>query len=280
MENKTLEKRFWSKVKKTSGCWIWTGATNSCGYGDIWATTRLERAHRVSWFFAHGPIPEGKLVLHKCDNPPCVNPDHLFLGTHRDNTQDMFKKNRANKVRGEGHPLTFFTEDQVIELRRRYGAGEDIKLLAKEFNTTRDSIYPAVSGRTWKHLPGAIKRGLPKGAIAPFAKLTDESVIEAHKRIKNGESINKVAQELGCSGVALGNAVNGKTWKHLNLSPLNLKTAKGSRQHRSKLTDDQIRGIRELHAKGVTMKVIANIYSVSQSTVCNIISGKRWSHVT
>jgi hypothetical protein len=87
--------RFWPKVEKTDGCWLWTGATDRRGYGKIFdGAGKLLIASRVAHELCIGPIPDGLCVLHKCDNPPCVNPDHLFLGTFGDNTQDMLAKGR------------------------------------------------------------------------------------------------------------------------------------------------------------------------------------------
>lgn len=94
---KTLEERFWKKVLKTEGCWLWLGAPTTVGYGLIWANRRNWFAHRLSWQFHCGPIPEGDgyhgmCVLHHCDTPLCVRPDHLFLGA--DNNADMMMKGR------------------------------------------------------------------------------------------------------------------------------------------------------------------------------------------
>jgi hypothetical protein len=280
MENKTLKERFWSKVEKTSGCWNWTASKANYGYGSIWDGERLQRAHRLSWSWVNGPIPEGMWVLHHCDNTACVRPDHLYLGKPKDNTKDMFDRGRAKPVHGETHPLTSLTEQQVIEIRRRYRDGENPKDFADDFGMKWESIYRIARGDTWKHVPGAVKRGKARGINHCWSKLTDDRVREAHKRAANGETLADIAREFGCSGVGLGAAVNGKTWKHLNLPPLNLKSAKGSRQRNAKLTEDQVRGIRELHAKGVKGVTIAKIYSISTSVVSVIASGKRWSHVT
>lgn len=92
--------RFWSKVDKGPGCWTWTGATQNYGYGAVTIHGLTRRAHRVSWELAHGPIPDGLHVCHRCDNPPCVNPDHLFLGTAQDNVDDKDAKGRGRNQVG------------------------------------------------------------------------------------------------------------------------------------------------------------------------------------
>ncbi len=106
----TLERRFWAKVEKTETCWLWTGRLDKLGYGDIRAHGRRQRAHRVSWQFAHGAIPDGMFVCHRCDTPPCVNPAHLFVGSAADNNRDMAAKGRNHNQRKThcevGHPLT------------------------------------------------------------------------------------------------------------------------------------------------------------------------------
>jgi hypothetical protein len=98
-----LHLRFWTKVDKSgaNGCWIWTAARSSHGYGKIGGPSRrILKAHRVAWELVHGSIPEGFLVCHHCDNPPCVNPDHLYLGTHKDNSRDMVVRGRAKRYQG------------------------------------------------------------------------------------------------------------------------------------------------------------------------------------
>ena len=122
-----IAEQFWSRVEKTDSCWLWTGSTNKYGYGlthrggPNQATTR--RAHRMAWELCNGPIPKGLWVLHKCDNPPCVNPDHLFVGNRSDNMKDAAAKGRnctVGKSRlthcKHGHP--FSPENTYI---RRYG---------------------------------------------------------------------------------------------------------------------------------------------------------------
>jgi hypothetical protein len=92
----TLEERFWLKARKADGCWSWGGRLHS-GYGLIAVNGKTTSANRASWIIHFGPIPDGMLVCHKCDNPECTNPEHLFLGTHKANAEDMVKKGRSGK---------------------------------------------------------------------------------------------------------------------------------------------------------------------------------------
>jgi hypothetical protein len=92
-----FEDRFWSRVDKTDGCWLWTGWTSRFGYGRIKRDNRECLTHRVSWELTNGPIPDGMCVLHRCDVPACVRPDHLFLGTKTDNAADRTAKGRTHR---------------------------------------------------------------------------------------------------------------------------------------------------------------------------------------
>ncbi len=120
-----LEQRFWSKVNKSKSCWLWIGPKNNAGYGMITIKARRPRctwyAHRIAWELTNGPIPDQSprlCICHRCDNPSCVNPEHLFLGTDRDNVLDAFAKGRRLKNRRP--KSTRFTPEQIKEIRRAY----------------------------------------------------------------------------------------------------------------------------------------------------------------
>ena len=135
----------------TSGCFLWTGAVDGCGYGWIGARNRgMLRAHRVSWELHRGPIPLGMCVLHRCDNPPCVNPEHLFLGTQWDNTNDCKAKGRLNRARGTAHARNKLTEQQVREII----GGSKLKrsALAEKYNVSWTTISHIKNRKIWKHI--------------------------------------------------------------------------------------------------------------------------------
>lgn len=147
--------RFWSRVRKGDGCWLWTGGLNKPnGYGQINVQRRHRLAHQVAWCIANpgSSIPPGQCVLHRCDNPQCVNPDHLFLGTHSDNMHDMYSKDRRQSARGEKHGLAKLTSQDVIAIRARKARGLSLHRLAKDFGVARRTIQHVVQRRTWTHV--------------------------------------------------------------------------------------------------------------------------------
>lgn len=154
-----LEDRFWSKVNKNSsptGCWMWEGAIVKYGVIDIGGNQRL--AHRVSWELTYGEIPEGEgyhgtCVCHRCDNPLCVNPEHLFLGSIADNMKDRNNKNRQAK--GERSGPSKLKEIQVKEIRRLYKlGGETCRTLANKFGVSNSLVKQIVRGTAWSYLNG------------------------------------------------------------------------------------------------------------------------------
>ncbi len=151
-----LAERFWAHVEKTEGCWNWTAHRNSDGYGMIGLerTRRVERTHRLSWVLHNGPIPDGLQVLHRCDNPACVRPDHLWLGTQIENIADMDAKGRRrfNPARGSQLPNAKLTEADIPVIWQMIGAGVSDRLIGERFGVTRLAILLIRHGKNWKHL--------------------------------------------------------------------------------------------------------------------------------
>lgn len=146
-----LRKRFFDLVQITDGCHLWTGRLSG-GYGTICGGAKGPLlAHRLAYEYAIGPIPDGLLVCHTCDNPPCVNPAHLFVGTNDDNMADMARKGRQAK--GEKSGMAKLTEEDVVNIRKKYRKGiYGQVILAREFGVTHQNIAAIVKVRTWKHV--------------------------------------------------------------------------------------------------------------------------------
>jgi hypothetical protein len=159
--------RFWEKVEKTDGCWLWKGTRDKAGYGHIYSREkrRPDRAYRVAYELEHGPIPPDMYVCHSCDNPSCVRPDHLFLGTAADNTADCVAKGRNNRgerngsrlyperhPRGEAHPMAKLTDDKVRAMREAYANGATQAALTRSFGVSAAVVHHVVHRITWTHV--------------------------------------------------------------------------------------------------------------------------------
>lgn len=155
------ELRFWELVEYRNGCWEWLGWRSTGKYGGYGLYTfegKQTRAHRIAWRLMRGPIPDGLEVLHNCDNPPCVRPAHLKIGTHRENILDAVRRGRVKppiqplnvvRYRGEERPNHKLTWRQVQKIRRLYARGKRLQL-AKRYGVAHSTIIRIVSGRKWK----------------------------------------------------------------------------------------------------------------------------------
>jgi HNH endonuclease len=151
--NKTTEERFWTKVKKSKdGCWVWTG-TISGGYGYISISGKMYLVHRFSYWLHNKKLPKGKgwhgvCVCHSCDNRKCVNPKHLWLGTHKQNVEDARKKGQFSR---EMNGRSKHDEKQVKLIRKLYATGKySQRLLGDMFDVTHTNIYAIINHKLWK----------------------------------------------------------------------------------------------------------------------------------
>lgn len=152
---KHTPEKIWAKVDKRGPdeCWLWRGTIRRpFGYGATSYQGRQWIAHRLTWFLTHGPIPADLQVLHRCDVPACVNPNHLFLGTQADNMADMCAKGRAYDRRGHLNSNVKLTADDVRRIRQMLAAGDRAMEIAERFNVTYGAIYGIKNGTRWKHL--------------------------------------------------------------------------------------------------------------------------------
>ena len=179
----STEDRFWSHVDKSGNCWLWTAARDWHGYGSFRFPDRCVKAHRFSYELHFGPIPPGMFVCHHCDNPPCVRPDHIFVGTQSDNMRDASQKGRLpagethhlrvhpewaargdrngarvhrdRMQRGESRWNAKLTETAVREIRQLYSAGNvSMGTLAHEYGITPSSIHAIIHRIAWVHVSG------------------------------------------------------------------------------------------------------------------------------
>lgn len=192
----SIRSRFWAKVDKRGPdeCWPWTGCLTPLGYGQLLIHAKKWMAHRASWRIAHGPIPKGMCVCHHCDNPPCVNPAHLFLGTHKQNSEDM-----VNKGRAASGP---FSPSKIRLIRKLYCTGHYTQAeLAKRFGTTQPVISGITRGQTYRQAPGRVKQ--------MRRNLDPEVVKEIRQRVAQGERQVNLAREFGVTKSAVSLIVRG-----------------------------------------------------------------------
>ena len=155
----TLKERLLTHVtiNETSGCWEWQGSKRG-GYGRMIVgsrkdgTRKSESAHRISYMVYHGEIPDGMEVCRKCDNRCCVNPDHLFLGTHQDNMDDRENKGRNKPQKGEKNGRAKLSEADVLDMKSQRNKGVSFQKIADEYGVHKKTVMDAISGKHWSEV--------------------------------------------------------------------------------------------------------------------------------
>ena len=152
-------RRFWKRVNKGLNCWQWLGCIVDGGYGQIRVDGKMLRTHRVSWEIENGPIPDNLVVCHKCDNPPCVCPEHLFLGTIADNNRDCIEKGRGawamsreSMVCGERSPHAKLHDEDVRRIRTMHRSGMSCVAIAKHYPVHPATISKITRRIKWAHV--------------------------------------------------------------------------------------------------------------------------------
>ena len=186
-----------------SGCWLWTGTQNPTGYGEIRdkETRRKCLAHRVSWERVNGQIPEGLFVLHKCDVKLCVNPQHLFLGTHSDNMADWVAKG-ARRASAKTNKVTYEDAQEII------ASSDSASVLSKKYGISMWAISAIRNGRSWKH-----QRTYLRGESSPVSKLKEYQVLQI---LENKTTERAAAAEYGVARALIHAIRKRKIWKHIS----------------------------------------------------------------
>lgn len=221
--------RFWESVDKSGSCWLWKKSRYPTGYGHVMVSGKSGYAHRVAWELTHGPIPAGMHVCHKCDNPPCCNPDHLFLGTPKENMQDRDAKHRGYFTRGGymGRPTAKLTNDQVVQMRYFYGKGLARQVeLCRIFGVSSQTVSSVVRGKNWKHIPGLVCRSSSEkhnttervhSGSGPNRNRINETIV-AQMRYFYNRGLARQAELSRIYKISDGRVneiVHNKTWKHV-----------------------------------------------------------------
>jgi uncharacterized protein YerC len=183
-----------------SGCWLWMGATNSDGYGWFWLDGHIKAA-RVAWVLYRGDLPNGLHVLHHCDNPPCVNPDHLFLGTSADNVADMVRKGRASRKT----PGAKLTSEQVLSILHD---SREYRTIAKQFNVSSPTICAIKRGKIWRSV-------IQGQALDSQRRLSIQDVQHIRERLSKGETGRTIAAYYGISESQISNIKHRRHWDHV-----------------------------------------------------------------
>jgi hypothetical protein len=200
--------RFWARVNKTETCWLWTGGATSEGYGDLMYQRHRHLAHRFAWQLANArAIPVGLVVRHRCDNPPCVRPDHLELGSVAQNVRDAYERRRrttGNPTLGTGRPNALLTDELVATLRRRARSGQSITSIAKGTGFSYATVYRAIRGSGWPHVsePPVLGRRREKPHWNHFVRNNPGAVTEARALRDQGLSLQEIADRLGITKTA------------------------------------------------------------------------------
>ena len=214
----SLWDRFWKKVDDSGGCWLWLGSTFPNGYGKISSHGKSLLTHRLSWEIDHRqPVPDGLEVLHRCDNPPCVNPVHLFLGTQAENIADMDAKGRANRPRlaGEQSPRARLTVLVVREMRRLHALGVGPHRLGSMFGVSVGAACHVIAGRSWIAAGGAVVQGRRShpGTENGRARLTPEAVASIREAYAAGNgTYGSLAAQFAVHTSTIGALIRGRTW--------------------------------------------------------------------
>jgi hypothetical protein len=203
--------RLLAKLDRADDCWPFKGARSARGYGRFAFAGKNRLAHRVAYELLCGPVPDGAVIMHSCDNPPCCNPAHLRIGTQSDNVADMRSKGReVHAPKGEYHWAAKISAAQAKAIRAALLSGQRKVALARQYGLSRRAISHIAQGRSWRGIEGAISAPseIRKNRSLSFADATD-----IRRRAEGGAGIEPLAAEYGVSKRTIGRVVSGETYR-------------------------------------------------------------------
>lgn len=281
-------------------CWPWQGVIFRNGYGCLTATipsgkVRAFLAHRLSYYFAYGKFNTRLFVCHHCDNPKCVNPEHLFLGTPQDNMDDKVQKGR--QPRGENAGNAKLTETQIGTVFELYAADwtqqqianhigcsfQHVSKILRRQRRAFDRVREAEAQKVGQTLEKA-SRGERKGS----AKITEQDVLKIFDMFEVGASTAQISEDIGIGIDQVGRILRRKDWSHVHISAERAEKVKGLLQgsrlgennSQSRLTEEKVKESRELRERGMSVKQIADYFEVSPPTIYRALRGETWGHVS
>lgn len=273
MTHDELIEAFWAKIDKRGDdeCWLWTGACDRRGGYGLFGTKKISKstkAHRISWELANGPIPTGLCVCHKCDNPPCQNVKHMFLGTNADNVEDKVNKHR--QLKGEEFYNAKLTEEGVVRLFELNQQGLTHTQIEKVTGVPATTVCRVLRGEDWKHVQTPYRY-----LVKDNNSLPPDVVVNIFKRYFELRSMTRVADELGLGDGTVYSVLRRHTHIDVEVPPEYIVEIKPQ----TKLTEQDIVAIFRLKSLGFSPKEIAKQYDLHIGNVHMILRRDTWKNV-
>jgi len=293
----SLKQRIRRNIKKDeNGCWIWQKGLSVDGYGKLSIDGKKQSVHRIAYQEWIGPIPDGKEVCHTCDVRNCCNPKHLFVGTHKENIQDMHKKGRAHPIGGDENPRSTIKESDVMNVFFLLSLGLTVKEVSDKTEINGRVVSGIATLTSWrsvfKKLPFEQRKILLErletsgtgGDRNGSAKLKKSQVLEIYDLMLNGKTDSSIADVFSVPSKLIRRIRFGETWVELfNSLAENKKTflqnSDGNTPIKRKLSDKKILLLKEDLVRGLSVAHLARKYKISETSVRDIRSGKLYSSI-
>ncbi len=271
----TLQERMDAKTLRSDGCWTWIGANDGRrGYGSIKVNGRNMKAHRVAWELANGTTPGDLSVCHECDNPKCVRPDHLFLGTSQDNARDMIAKGRGRSpgIFGSEHYASKLSDDDVDAIRRMYAEGITCRSIGEKFAIGESYACSIALGKRWVRKGSPVQRRKPRRHWT----ITPDIAVQMRAMSRAGSNGKDIARAFKCAEQSVSCVLLWQTFvghADVNVTKVARKPNPASDTRSGWNVAAEIR---KLCAHGMSQSEVARRFAVSASTVSLIVLGKIW----